>query len=64
MLLVNTKSRIHQAEMSASTDLNLLHSWSLEPQIEAVIAQASNLRMAFVITDADNWNSRSFDQLY
>jgi len=50
--------------MSSCKDLNLFNSWSLEPQVETVIAQASYLRMTFIIADADHWNLCLFDQLY
>jgi len=48
----------------SSTDLNLLDSRSLEPQVKTVVAQASNLGMTFLVTDANNRNLCSFDQLY
>ena len=48
----------------SSTDLNLLDSRSLEPQVKTVVAQASNLGMTFLVADANNRNLCSFDQLY
>jgi len=47
-----------------NANFNLFHSWSLEPEVKAVVAEAAYFWMVPVVAHADNWNLAVLYQLY
>ena len=50
--------------MWKNADFNLFHSWSLKPEVKAVVAQAAYLLMVSIVAHADNWDLTVLYQLY